>query len=156
VANHYAEASAEAAAIQSMMPSQVQANQTNLTDAFLDWSAVESGWGGSSMATKMNNYFGYGSVTFPTSMTWGAELAYILSAVPSTKNNPNPIGFSYSNFLLSALISNPNATPAVLLQAIANAGYNSVDPNYGTTIANGVDSSIQSMIGCLKQNYGLH
>ncbi len=125
VSNHYDDASAEAAAIQSMMPSQVQANQTNLTDAFLDWSAVESGWGGSPMATGKNNYFGYGSFTFPNSMTWGAELAYILSAVPSTKTNPNPSGLSYGNYLVQTLISNPSATPSVLLQAIANAGYNS-------------------------------
>jgi hypothetical protein len=156
VSNHYAEASAEAAAIQSMMPSQVQANQTNLTDAFLDWSAGESGWGGSPMATQMNNYFGYGSVTFPNSMTWGAELASILSAVPSTTANSNPSGLSYSNYPVQALISNPNAAPSVLLQALANAGYNSVDPNYGTTMTKGIDVPVQSMIGCLKQNYGLH
>ena len=88
-----------AAAIESMVPSQIQANQANLTDAFLDWSAGESGWGGSTMATKMNNYFGYGSVTFPSSMSWGAELGYVLSVVPVTKSNSNPSGLSYSNYL---------------------------------------------------------
>jgi RHS repeat-associated protein len=158
VASHYAAAGSEAATIQSEMPylangTQVQANQGNVTAAFLDWSSWESGWGQSNFATSKYNYFGYGNVTFSSSMSWGAELAYILATVPNTPTNPNPGQAPYSSFLVEALINNPNASPASILQAIANAGYNSVDPNYGNTIAGPNGVNVQPMIDCLKSNY---
>jgi RHS repeat-associated protein len=166
VANHYAAASAEAAAIQSEMPTivstgaQVQANQTNLTDAFLDWSAWESGWGTAPFATSHHNYFGYGNVYFPSSTSWGTELASILGSVPHTLLNPNVGNAPYSSFLVSALTSSPSAGPAAILQSIASAGYNSVDPNYGSDIANAVskqgtkslNDTIKGIINCLKSN----
>jgi len=153
----YAAATAEAATIQSQMPtldsgSQVKANQTNLAGAFLDWSAWESGWGGSNFATSKNNYFGDGNVSFPSSMTWGAELAYILAIVPHTKGNPNIGNAPYSSFLVLGLTNNPNGSPAAILQSIANAGYNSADPNYGNTIAGPAGVNVQKMIDCLTKN----
>ena len=156
VATNYAAASSEAAAIQAQMPTlangvQVQANQGNLTDAFLDWSAFESGWGQSSFATAHHNYFGFGNVTFPSSLSWGAELAYILAVVPITATNSNFGRASYSSYLVLALTNNPNASPAAILRSIANAGYNSVDPSYGNDIAGSAPGAInvQPLLDCL-------
>ncbi len=158
VSSNYAAALAESATIQSQMPTlsngtQEQANQSNLTDAFLDWSAFESAWGMSAYALQ-GNYFGYGSAaSFSSSTTWGAELSQILNVVPVTANNPNPGGAAYGSFLVAALINNPNASPAAILQAIANAGYNSEAPPYGNRVASAVNSTVQSLINCLQQNY---
>jgi RHS repeat-associated protein len=155
IAQHYAAAAAEAALIQSQMPipdgstTPIQINQATLTAALLDWSANESGWGGSNMVIDKNNYFGYGNVSFAPTLSWGAELATILAVVPITMTNPNPGHASYSSFMILGLTSNPNEGVADILQSIANAGYNT-NPNYGSDIAK-ID--IQPMIDCLKKNY---
>jgi RHS repeat-associated protein len=154
---NYGAASAEAATIQSELPTPensnnpIQINQTSLTNAFLEWSAWESGWGGSPLATNQNNFFGYGNVTFSSSTTWGTELALILAAVPSTNGNPNPGNAPYSSFLILTLANNPNASAAQILQSLANAGYNT-NPNYGNQIAGPNGINVQPLIDCLQSN----
>jgi RHS repeat-associated protein len=157
VASYYSAALAEAATIQSEMPTlangtQEQANLSNLTDAFLDWSAWESHWGNSEY-TLNGNYFGYGLPSSLSNQTsWGDELTYILGVVPSADRNPNYGKAPYSSFLVEALIASPNASPSQILQSIANAGYNA-SPNYGNAIAGPKGINVQPLIDCLEQYY---
>jgi RHS repeat-associated protein len=160
VATAYYGAKSEAGVIESQMPTlqdgtQFQMNQANLIEAFIDWSYLESHYGQSSFAKSNNNYFGYGNVKFPTSMSWGTELAYILAIKPITPSNDNDGQQPYSSFLDLALMNNPNASPAEILQAIANAGYNT-NPNYGNQIAgdakSSVDPDVKSLLNCLLSN----
>ena len=169
VSQNYAPAAAEAGAIQTDISSTgVQINQSNVVDAFLDWSAWESGWDNSNIATKNHNYFGAspgswggtagtnctlkGFACWSASVGWGAELADILNFAPHSTTNPNLGNATYVAYLELALINNANASPAVLIQAIANAGFNSVNKNYGQTIAGPAGINIQPIIDCLKRD----
>ena len=158
IASNYAQARSNAAAIQSQMPTlpdgtKLQVDQGKLIDTFLDWSALESGWGQKGIARTLHNYFGYGSARFSSSTTWGAELTSILSHVPHTEANPNPGNISYGGYLEQTLTSNPQASSATLLQSLANAGYNT-NPNYGNDIAGpgSVNDDVQRLKNCMKEN----
>jgi len=72
-----------------------------------------------------------------------------LSIVP-TRNNPG--NTSYEEDLEFVLGVDANATPAMLIQALASAGWNSKDTNYGSRIANGI-KGFPRLINCLLQNY---
>lgn len=149
VLKYYGQVAAEAAAIQLMVASTgAQANQENFTVAFLDWSADESKWGASNAASLNNNFFGgnpgsYGGTALPSSscadqnfacwgssVTRGQELSDILNFVPTSTNNPNIGQTTYGAFVALAMINNPNASLQQIIQTIANAGFNSANPNY--------------------------
>jgi hypothetical protein len=172
VQSNYASAVSEAGSIQSLVDSAgVSINQTNVADAFLDWSAYESGWGQSGVATANHNYFGASAgswggtassncaksqfACWSVSTSWGAELADILNFAPHAKGNPNPGNAPYSAFLALALINNPNASPAVIIQSIASAGFNSANKAYGQTIAGPTGVNVQPIVDCLRQNGAL-
>jgi RHS repeat-associated protein len=165
VTANYSSAATEANLVSSAAGA--PSSQGNVTLAFLDWSAWESGWGAKHLATANHNYFGAsagswggtagancavrGFACWSGTVSWGTELSDILSFAPNAAQNPT--GETYGGALISALINGPNASPAALIQSIANIGFNSVDPNYGQTIAgpSGI-TNMQSIINCLKQD----
>lgn len=152
VAANYKAAAQEASAIQSWMPTLansgqlVQINQATLTLAFLDWGATESGYGGS------NNYFGtnaaipaWAATSFGGQLGWGLQ-----QVVPPNAQNDNAGQATYASYLILALTANPSATPGQILQAIASAGWNSANPNYGSDAAK---APVQTILTCLQANY---
>ena len=84
-------------------------------------------------------------------MTFGQQLDLALSMVPHTTFNKNSGNLSYGDYLRAALKADSNASGASLLQAIATAGWNSKDPNYGSTITNGIKGFF-SLITCLEKS----
>ena len=155
----------EANTVQDAMPF-AKLNVESLAITFLQWSMQESGYGLDPNATINHNYFGNGaqnsqySVTCPAGASpgpacysagfdWGAQLAFGLSLVPHTKNNPNPTNLSYGGILDSVLASNPDASTTQILNAIGDAGWNPYG-DYGGKIS-GITVP-RSYIDCLKKN----
>jgi RHS repeat-associated protein len=138
-----------------------------LTVAFLDWGAWETGWSTKALWKKNHNFFGmhpgqWGGLTnvpCPEGAVRGAqcfapasyeaELTAALGNVPHTITNHNRGNLSYGGFLRQALANDPNASAATLLQAIATAGWNAADPNYGSTL-NQLTDTMKDIISCLK------
>jgi len=172
ISNDYNAALSEANTIlNSVSSSAVSASQ--LATMFLQWSMWETGYNNppqNAQDVAQNNDFGQqqpwvGSVPcpknplipsntqnacFPTSMTWGQELAGTLGSTSGKT------GVTYLSALESAL---PTGSIAGDLQAIATNGYNTVNPNYGSMItgANGYPGvQIQSQINCALQNGYVH
>ena len=157
---NWAAATAAAMSIQSDLGTSI--NIANVATAFLQWSAWESGYGQNAGSQAENNMFGQqqpgswgGTSTtcpanlattnscFPTSVTWGQELANALGATSGKT------GVTYLNALEASLASNPGEGRAAMLQSIANNGWNP-SSNYGSTIAAGIN--IFSVISCLQAN----
>jgi RHS repeat-associated protein len=167
---HWQQAIGAADAIQSSLSSEgVQVNADTLATAFLTWSYWESG-GGSVQSLAQNNMFGqqqgsWGGLSTPCptnnpaipsntknacfsqNVTWGQELASVLSLVPNSAaaavNHE-----TYLSALESGLVSNPNEGIAAMLQSIANQGWNG-SSTYGASVA---QLNLATVIGCL----GLH
>jgi hypothetical protein len=139
-----------------------------LSVAFLDWGAWESGWNQKPLGTVNHNFFGMhpgswgglaspscpagavpGAACFPAGTSYQAELtAALAGGTGSSIINPNPNHLSYGQDIAQALTSNPNATAATLLQAIANGGWNA-SGSYGATLSKN-SGTIQSIITCLQ------
>lgn len=143
-------------------------NTQGLATMFLQWGAWESGWMESgSRSAVQNNFFGAqrgapGSVPcpssvgrttnscFPLAMGFAQQLSAVLSMVPRTRANPNTSNLSYLAQLENMLASDTGASATTLLQGIASFGWNSVDPQYGTTVTAGIRLSTE--LNCMKNN----
>jgi hypothetical protein len=147
-------------------------NAAALAQMFVQWSADESNYGADPSDVAENNYFGIqnkantaglfggSSVTcnrnnnpiasnsqnacFASDVTWGQELAIALGPSAST-------GVTYLSALETALKN--GASMGQALQAIANNGYNSANPNYGNYITSNIN--IQSAINCVTEIWNL-
>jgi hypothetical protein len=139
-----------------------------LAVAFLDWGAWESGWDTKPLGTVNHNFFGMhpgswgglaspscppgavlGAACFPAGTNYQAELtAALAGGTGASKINPNPNHLSYGQDIAQVLTSNPSAGAAVLLQAIANGGWNA-SKTYGTTLDQN-SGTIQNIINCLQ------
>jgi RHS repeat-associated protein len=166
VAQSYPGAIAEANQVESDLQEfspNLTTNTQALADAFLDWSATESGYGQNAANVAEHNFFGMQNAgvggwngteiqcpvdpsiaansknaCFATSLTWGQELGAVLSSV-SAKT-----GATYLSAMENALISGSNAAGAI--QAIATNGWNA-SPTYGQDVTTGM-----SLISCMSQN----
>jgi hypothetical protein len=112
-------------------------------DWILGWSANESNWGVSPIATKSGNYFGWhggGNIPCPngTNKAVGCFSSYLASGTTALFSIKNWFHYNgkvhvSSASILTSQISN-GAGAAQAFQALADAGYDG-NPNYGATIA---------------------
>jgi len=137
-----------------------------LTVAFLDWGAWETGWSTKALWKKNHNFFGmhpgqWGGLTnvpCPEGAVRGAqcfapasyeaELTAALGMFPH-HNEPQQGKPELRRLLTSGSGERSNASAATLLQAIATAGWNAADPNYGSTL-NQLTDTMKDIISCLK------
>ncbi len=166
---NWSAASAEAQAVQTAVEgatgnSNLTINTVSLATMFLQWSANETLYGRDPQLAAQNNMFGQqhgwtGSIPcptgnplispkttnacFPTTMTWGQELAGALDFTSSKT------GIPYFNALVASLANNPNESSTAMLQSIASNGWND-RTGYATYVTTKIQ--IQSLITCM----GLH